>query len=195
MKKLLTILILVLVFQNSSYGDDISNLEIEGMSIGNSLLDYISIQEISESEKIASFYKDYKFKVIFINKYSEKYERLQTTIKSNDKNFIIYSIDGLIDFENRINESKKEKEIIIASLTKLIDNFKRVNENKKHRGDESGESFIYGSWFFLDSGGFFEVSCTDYGSEAYKNHGWTDELNISITSEEFSLYLSNDAYN
>ena len=31
-----------------------------------------------------------------------------------------------------------------------------------------------------NKGGFFEVSCTDYGSKVYKNNGWTDELKITI---------------
>ena len=165
------------------------------MSIGDSLLDHLSKEEIRESEKNASFYKDKKFKVIFIKKNSENYERIQVSIKSNDKKFIIYSIDGIIDFDDKINECKKEKKIIIADLTKLIGDFERFDEDKKHRGDKSGESFIYGSWFFLNKGGFFEVSCTDYGSEVYKNHGWTDELKITITSNEFLLYLDNEAYN
>ena len=182
------------MFQTSSWADDILDLQIEEMSIGDSLLDHISIEEIRESEKNASIYKDKKFKVIFVKKNSEKYERIQVTIKSNDKKFIIYSIDGIIDFNNRINECKKEKKIIITGLTKLIDSFERVDENKKHRGDKSGESFFYGSWFFLNNGGYFEVSCTDYGSKVYKDKGWTDELNISIISEEFELYMRNDPY-
>ena len=49
MKKLLLILILTLNFQTLSKADDIREFEIEGISLGDSLLDYYSIEEINES--------------------------------------------------------------------------------------------------------------------------------------------------
>ena len=50
MKKLSTYLFLVLFsFSVPSFADDISDFEIEGMSIGDSLLDYFSEYEIKEN--------------------------------------------------------------------------------------------------------------------------------------------------
>jgi len=47
MKKLSTYLFLILFsFQTLSLADDISDFQIEGMSIGDSLLDYFSEEEI-----------------------------------------------------------------------------------------------------------------------------------------------------
>ena len=46
MKRLLLILILILSFQSWTKADDISEFEIEGMSVGDSLLDYFSEEEI-----------------------------------------------------------------------------------------------------------------------------------------------------
>ena len=46
MKKFLTILVLGLVWCNTSIADEISDFQIEGMSIGDSLLDYYSENEI-----------------------------------------------------------------------------------------------------------------------------------------------------
>ena len=51
MKIFLCILFLILNFQFLAKADDIRDLEIEGISIGDSLLDFQSISEISESEK------------------------------------------------------------------------------------------------------------------------------------------------
>ena len=39
-KKIFFLLILMMTFQNLSLADDIQNLQIEGMSIGDSTLDY-----------------------------------------------------------------------------------------------------------------------------------------------------------
>ena len=53
MKRLLAYLFLVLVltfsFQSLSKADDIKDFEIEGMSIGDSLLDYMTINEIEQN--------------------------------------------------------------------------------------------------------------------------------------------------
>ena len=51
MKKLSTYLFLILFsLQTSSWADDISDFEIEGVSIGDSLLDYFSEDEINNKK-------------------------------------------------------------------------------------------------------------------------------------------------
>ena len=57
MKRLLLILILTFSFQSLTKADDIRDFEIEGMSIGDSLLDFMSITEIKNDLKteIASY--------------------------------------------------------------------------------------------------------------------------------------------
>ena len=49
MKRLLLILILTLSFQTLSKADDIRDFEIEGMSIGDSLLDFFTEREIKNN--------------------------------------------------------------------------------------------------------------------------------------------------
>ena len=49
MKKFLAILILIFTLQTPSQADDIRDFEIEGMSIGDSLLDYLSEEEINKN--------------------------------------------------------------------------------------------------------------------------------------------------
>ena len=61
MKRLLTILILIFTLQTPSQADDIRDFQIEGMSIGDSLLDYLSEEKINK-KKIHIQTKD-----IFIN--------------------------------------------------------------------------------------------------------------------------------
>ena len=50
MKKFLAILILIFTLQTPSQADDIRDFQIEGMSIGDSLLDYFSKKKILASE-------------------------------------------------------------------------------------------------------------------------------------------------
>ncbi len=48
MKKLLAILVLTLCLTTPSQADDINDLEIDGVSIGDSLLDHYSVSEIKK---------------------------------------------------------------------------------------------------------------------------------------------------
>ena len=65
MKRLLFILILTLSFQSWTKADDIKDFEIEGMSIGDSLLDFFSLDEIKSFK--AYFYKDKEYKALQTN--------------------------------------------------------------------------------------------------------------------------------
>ena len=57
MKILLTFFLLC--FSSSLFADDISDFQIEGMSIGDDLLDYFTLPEINEPNKY--YFKDNRF--------------------------------------------------------------------------------------------------------------------------------------
>jgi hypothetical protein len=57
MKKFLAILILIFTLPTPSQADDIRDFQIEGMSIGDSLLDYFSEEEIKTNIKKTKFKK------------------------------------------------------------------------------------------------------------------------------------------
>ena len=57
MKILLTLF--VLLFSSSVVAEDISDFEIEGISIGDSLLDYMSEEEIKNEIRINKYMYDY----------------------------------------------------------------------------------------------------------------------------------------
>jgi len=50
-KKIIFIIILILSFQSFSKADDIRDFQIEGMSIGDSLLNYMTINEIQSNKR------------------------------------------------------------------------------------------------------------------------------------------------
>ena len=86
------------------------------------------------------------------------------------------------------------KKIIIKDLEQVFSNFERVDEDKLYGADPSGDSFSYNSWFFLNSGGYFSVSCTKMGNEARKKNGWTDDLSVGVTTKELENFLRGDPY-
>ena len=111
MNKLLLILILTFSFQNLSKADDIRDFEIEGISIGDSLLDYYSEGEIKKNIMNEYYkYKNNKFKKVeFWNLKMDLYDVLAFHIKTNDNKYIVYSIAGAILYRNNIKECYKKK--------------------------------------------------------------------------------------
>ena len=53
MRVFIAVLVLIFSLQSWTKADDISDFEIEGMSVGDSLLDYYNSEEIKKNEKKA----------------------------------------------------------------------------------------------------------------------------------------------
>ena len=91
-KFILLVLFLILNIQLSVKADDISNLEIEGMSIGDSLLKYSNIKEINTNK--VKLYNSDRYTTIEINKNLNTYNYLQISFLTNDVKKKIASLDG-----------------------------------------------------------------------------------------------------
>ena len=100
----------------------------------------------------------------------------------------------LKDFPNQINECKKQKEKIIYESKDILINTERVDEDRASLSDKTGNSFVYISTFYPKKGGFFNITCNDYGFEMSRDHGWVDALTLSIGSDEFKEYLLSNPY-
>ena len=68
MRVFIAVLVLIFSLQSWTKADDISDFEIEGMSIGDSLLKYVSVDEIkknmklySGSKKFSRFFKKFDY--------------------------------------------------------------------------------------------------------------------------------------
>ena len=86
------LLTLIFSLQSLTKADDISEFEIEGFSLGVSLLEYFSKEEIENNIDNDSYaYTDQKF--VQINIYNGNfgdYEVMQFTTKRNDKKYILH---------------------------------------------------------------------------------------------------------
>ena len=188
MKRLLLILILTLSFQSWSKADDISDFEIEGMSIGDSLLDFFSQDEIEKN--IKDFYNDDEYLITLlstINKDS-KYEYIQVNFKKDDRKYIIQAIDGLIDID--IKECLKLQNNIVNEISSMFKNIKKIGPTTyKHAADKSGNSTtIFFEWNFDNAN--IEVVCYDF----VKPMEWPDGLNVALIKNDVQDWLNNKAY-
>ena len=126
MKKLLVIF--VLLFSSSVFADDIRDFQIEGMSIGDSLLDYFTEQKIKNNMKNYIKDKTFSFFEIYNPSLFENYESLQVSYKTGDIDYTIYGISGAIFYIDNIDECYPEKNKIVKELESLIN-----DENNKKR--------------------------------------------------------------
>ncbi len=194
MRIFLSVLVLIFTLKSWTMADDIRDFEIEGISIGDSLLEHFDESEIKSSYKKASFYKNNTFAVIFVKNKSKKYDRVQITLKPDDNNHEVFAIEGIIDFDKKINECNKKKKSIIEDINYLFTDSERLDDDSTYEADQTNNSFSYNTYFFLNTGGFISVSCTEMGKEVRKSRGWTDELAIAVTSEEMENFLRGDPF-
>ena len=191
MRVFITVLILIFSLQSWTKADDISEFEIEGMSIGDSVLDFFSKKQITNSKKIN--YKDNKFKfAYFYPKENTIYEHFQIGFKTNDKNYKIELLNGIVIFKNNIKDCWIKQDEISNELDKLFPNIKKQDSGKIKRypeDDPTGAFFRYISYFF-DSAAAATVYCSDYS----KKSGLIDNLKVQVVSSKMSDYLTTKEY-
>ena len=102
MKRLSLYLFLILfTLQTPSLADDISDFEIEGMSLGDSLLNYFSLTEINKAKEAKGHYAGEN--TYYFRSNLSVYDRVR--IYTLDKNDKIVSITGekFISYETCLN--------------------------------------------------------------------------------------------
>ena len=192
MRIFFTALIIVFSLQSWSIADDIKDFQIEGFSVGDSLLDYFSENEINK-KGIFYYPKSKRIAGVRLDKNNyEQYESTQFTFYPSS--YIISSVTGIIDYNNiekckqKSNEIKKEIEKIIPSVTPRI-------EKIKHRYDKSGKSFAYITTFELNDGSAISITCDDWAKGVYsQNIELSDSLSVSLKNSDYMNFLYNEAY-
>ena len=123
MKKIITILILIFSLQTPSQADDIRDFQIEGMSIGDNLFDYITKEELKNKKK--AYYKNKKYIAILIYKPTfETYEMVQIVYKNIDKK--IHNLDGIFYYKKNFKDCLKKKDEIVADIIKIFGNVRYI---------------------------------------------------------------------
>ena len=158
-----------------------------GIKLNESALKYFDQNLIENKKKF--IYKSKDYFMVFI-------DREQIHIRNNDPKYTIVSINEgqFMSFES----CKKE----IVSLTNLIKNnipnaktkFQGTVENpQKHWNDPSGKSLIFGTDFYLNespkNGPIIRTSCTDWSTEIENSKNWQDNLNKTMNTKEYNLFL------
>ena len=194
MKKLSTYLFLIFFsFQASSWADDIRDFQIEGISIGDSLLDIATEKEINKAKSSEQYSND-KFIIYYLEELKplKNYDWVSVTTKKNEKSYIVTNIGGAINYKklDKCLELQKEIQKDVERLFKANDKQEDIYASKQ---DKTGNSKVYGVQYYLKpypSNESIAINCY-HMTDASKLE---KSLKVTVNSEEYAYFIINEAY-
>ncbi len=193
MRIFLSVLVLIFSLQYWTKADDLRDFQIEGMSVGDSLLDYMSKNQINNSKR--NYFTDKrKYYVVYKDSSLKTYEVVDIYLKTGDKNYEIKTIVGKIIAKNKKACLLKRKEI-----TNQLDQFfpnseKQTYDDVPHTYDKTGKSREYQTGYLLGKDHMDDhvsITCSFFSKKIKKENKWEDTLNVSATSAEIQLWIAN----
>ena len=206
MKKLLILLFPILLLSSPSvFADDISDFQIEGISIGDSLLDYMTeekiLKEIEHTKDYYSYLKEpNKYAEVFLSEVFPIFDDgLSFIVKNNSTNeyitnknekYTILFVRGMMRFIEDIDSCIVKRDEIVEELSMMFPNTQITENSYPFTNDPSGNSMKYDVNFIFDSGDEVEVSCDNFEETLRIKNNFTEGLNIVIVSKEILDWAS-----
>ena len=190
MRVFIAVLFLIFSLQTWTKADDIRDFEIDGVSIGDSALDFFSEEHLNKYK--AFNYKDKKFYESWSYDFSKTYDYIQLSLIDKDKNYIIYDVAGGIFYnKNEIQKCLKKMDEVINDIEKYFKDLNKTNKiTRSHRGDPTGKSKITEVAFFFKDSSSISIQCHQY-SDAID---FKDQLVIELASKDFLDWINNVAF-
>tara|TARA_B100000965_G_scaffold370560_1_gene358784 strand:+ start:240 stop:776 length:537 start_codon:yes stop_codon:yes gene_type:complete len=168
---------------------DIRDFEIEGMSIGDSLLDYFNKNKILQNKM--DYYINDNFITSDLSKIinSTLYDSIQISFKNNSI-LNIYEIEAAIIFNNKMDACEKKRKLIFEEILKSFPNADKTDLIKtKLSFDKTGNSIVFGRQIYLKNRDYIQVACFDFSNELNSNK-YLDTLKVTLTSRKFADWRS-----
>ena len=196
MMRLLLILILTINFQSLTKADDIRDFEIEGISVGDSLLDHFKIKTINSARK----YKYQNDKFYSIDIWSDKfnqYAAIQFHLKKDDKKYIIQSLSGTLIFgesgiyDSKSNdECKNKKKLIMNSINSLFPNADVQSFDDVNDDDGYGQKALKSDTYYTLDFGEVWIQCITWGKITKKKENLYDNLRFTLLTPDFIKFMN-----
>lgn len=176
-----------------SKADDIRDFQIEGMSIGDSLLNYYNKNEIKNFKKV-DYPKSDKYYLLDGVKSKKKieYDVLSFHLKKNDNQYIIHSVSGGILYEKNFNDCLIKKKEIVDSMKSSFRKLKLNEYDFKYKIDDF-KSISYVSDFDFIDGSSLRVWCVNWSKVTEKKRNFVDNLSVAISPNYFLKWRNQEA--
>ena len=201
MGKIFSTLIFTLFLSATSHAENIKNLSIEGISIGEDLAKYFSIQDIEKNifqNKSSTSYDHLKYPRKFLHVEFTKifgefesqiqtYDSIQVLVKKISNKYEIYGIIGKIFYTDNIRDCVPKRDEIASEFKRSLKNYQLEGPSiNKHESDRSGESKVNQIAFWFSNDDIILVECYDWSPKMK----YYDNLKVNILSDEVNRWLS-----
>ena len=176
----------MLSVQSFTRADDIKDFQIEGISLGDSALNYFKVSTIKKNT--FDYYKDKSFIAVQNDKlpFFKTYDFFDFRYRTGDKKYFMQSISGIIDFKNKdFSDCLQLKEKIVNEIKLIIPSMTIQEFDKTPSRGTKG--YYYQTSFFSDEGNI-SIICYDY-LEA------DNYLAVSISNKNYENFILNNPYN
>ena len=208
MKKILWIVLLFFFLNVKAYTDNITDFNIENISIGDSALDYFNEPQIvnSELDWFNYSYKEYSTSLL---PGKGIYDWFKLTYKSNDDYFKILGIVGII-VKNKYDSKECNNQLDTAAL-EISRIFEKTQQAKKQmfnivydpskifqKTNSNGKSTATSILFDFNNGGEIILSCYDMEKKVneidspIKDINQFDTFRVDARSKVLVNYLKKD---
>ncbi len=194
MKVFLSILILIFCFQSWTKADDIRDFEIEGMSIGDSALNFFKKKQLDKNSYLMGTDDTYITSYFFDTKF-KSYDGVEVTYLKEDKDYIIQALSGGVTVQN-IDDCKRKNNEISQSLAIFFSEAESLNDEGSTPVDKTGKSKYFRTAFQINpKSKYFEIetSCIFYYGDAANK--FTSNAGVTIKTDKVNDWLHNEAYN
>ena len=186
--------IFFIFFSIKVFAYDISEFKIEGIGLGDSLLNHFNVSEIQKA-KVNYPYKDDKyFEVEFKIKSFENYPNIQVSLKKGDTSFEVYKISGFEFYDKNTKLCMDRVDKVSSEFSSIFKNIEAKVALENHKADPSGKSKAKVAQFGFDNGDVILVECYDWSEEMTSNLNYTDNFGLTILSSDIVFWLEYYAY-
>tara|TARA_B100001057_G_C22458952_1_gene798080 strand:- start:111 stop:686 length:576 start_codon:yes stop_codon:yes gene_type:complete len=181
------IILIISLFIGSKSNANIKEYQLEGMSVGDSLLLYFDEKKIKRAKRYDHKNTNWKSDKMFQLRIKNvgPYTEVLFGLKKNDPEYIIYSISGMIKMEFNISECYPMLKETTLEFKNQFPNAILREVERPHSGDKSGKSMTTSSEFKLKTGDMIIASCYDWT----KKMKYWDNYRIILRSKEFESWL------
>ena len=197
MKKLFLYFFLLLMWSNVGFTEDISDFEIDGISIGDSALKYLDEEEIKKEIKESIYMYDYlkepeKFGHIVIRNGLKRYSFITLMVSINDE-YIIEDISGniisTITSKKELDICLKQMQEIEKEFSQIFDKYEKFENNTDHPIDPTGKSKVHYIEYKFENGDSAQLQCFDFEEKLRIKNNWADGLSVVVRKNKVSKWL------
>ena len=193
MRVFIAVLILIFSLQSWTKADDIRDFQIEGIGIGDSLLNFMSAEEIKNYD-LNYYPPESKFYSISYTGSLEEYSVLEVDVMRNDKDYKIVLIRAGFFIDN-LKECKRKQKMIVKDIKNLFNKSEYVEASQKHYYYKHSTQHI--SQFYLKNTNHrfdnINVECMEYGAQDIEQYDLENNLSVSVQAGSHALWIEGGA--